>query len=254
MVQLFEQLQENKVVEDPSNLNLDKEVLLFECEPDSWKWMHPNLRHLLGWLYLIAFSMSFLLVPVSSLLLMIPWVWRTYPVHAAVFLLFLITMTKVPTREWPAARSWAQLWYPIFRMTVNMSPSTRQKYLDMGETRNFAICMHPHGIIPFHALLWAAFCDQYMKDEASGHYLYGFGAVADVVMQMPLLRTMMGWLSCSSASYNSLRAGLSQVRGRSSTRQFLWHHILSDLDKEYRAQYKKYYIFLISPILRRETL
>lgn len=201
----------NEVQLDPLNLSPDEEVKLFECEPQNWKWMHPNFRFLLGWWYLIVFSMSFLLVPTSCLFLMMPWVWRTYPLHALVFIMFLIMMARAPTREWPAARSWAQLWYEIFRVSVNMSPATRQKYLDMGETRNFAICMHPHGIIPFHALLWAAYCDQYMKDEKAGHCLYGFGAVADVVMQLPFLRTMMGWLSCSSAGYKTLKAGLSQV-------------------------------------------
>ena len=174
----------------PVNL-VQGEPDLFKCEPDSWRWMHPTARYALGWTYLVLFSASFLLLPVSGVILMVPYVWRNYPLTALSFLSLLVISTRVPTREWPAARSWAQLWYEIFRVSVNMSPETRKKYLAMGESHNFAVCMHPHGIIPFHALLWAAYCDQYMKDEETGRHLYGFGAVADIVMQMPLQRTMM---------------------------------------------------------------
>ena len=212
MVRRVLQQQHDKSI-DPSTDSAPVETAeLFKCEPDNWKWMHPRIRHIVGWIFLILFSMSFLLVPVSGLILMIPWIWRYYPITAGVYVIVLILLSIAPTREWPFFRSWAQLWYEIFQVSVNMSPETRQKYVQQSETHNFAICMHPHGIIPFHALLWAAYCDQYMKDEKNGKYLYGFGAVADVVMLLPVLRTVMGWLSCSSAGYNTLKAGLAQVR------------------------------------------
>ena len=49
--------------------------------------------------------------------------------------------------------------------------------------------MHPHGIVPFHAILWAAYCDQHYVYEDK--QLYGFGAAADVVGYLPFLRNIM---------------------------------------------------------------
>ena len=75
--------------------------------------------------------------------------------------------------------------------------------------------MHPHGIVPFHAVIWAAVADQYMVDPTSGKALYGFGAAADVVAYLPGLRNVMGWLSAGSADYKTLKDGLTKV-----TREF----------------------------------
>ena len=69
--------------------------------------------------------------------------------------------------------------------------------------------MHPHGIVPFQAILWTAYCDQYFRDEK--REMYGFGAAADVVAYIPFLRNIMAWLSGGSATYNVLRAGLVEV-------------------------------------------
>ena len=203
--------QKSVLKESQDTYSATDESVLFECVPESWTGWHPTIRHILGWAFLIIFSFSFLVLPVSGVMFMIPWVWRTYPLLSFLWLLLLVTLTMVPTKEWPAMRCWAELWYQIFKVSVNMSPATRQKYLDMSQTHNFAVCMHPHGIIPFQAVIWAAYCDQYLTDKVNGNKLYGFGAVADVVMQMPFLRSFMGWLSCSGAAYNTLKAGLSKV-------------------------------------------
>lgn len=72
--------------------------------------------------------------------------------------------------------------------------------------------MHPHGIIPLHAVLWTSYCDQYLKDENGD--MYGFGAAADAVEYVPLLRNIMAWLTAGSAAYNVLRDGL--VDGKSA--------------------------------------
>lgn len=68
--------------------------------------------------------------------------------------------------------------------------------------------MHPHGIVPIQALLWSAYCDQYLSNE--NRALYGFGAAADVVGYIPFLRNIMGWLSGGSASYKALKDGLTK--------------------------------------------
>jgi len=77
--------------------------------------------------------------------------------------------------------------------------------------QQFILAMHPHGIIPLHALLWVAYCDQYLSDKALNIQMYGFGAVADVVFYLPFLRTILGWLSVCSATYSTLRRGLIDV-------------------------------------------
>lgn len=72
------------------------------------------------------------------------------------------------------------------------------------------LAMHPHGIVPFQAILWSAFCDQYMRDPDSNETMYGFGAAADVVMFVPFLRNIMNFLSASSATYKALKDGLQE--------------------------------------------
>ena len=64
--------------------------------------------------------------------------------------------------------------------------------------------MHPHGIIPIHALLWASYCHQYLPE------LYGFGAVADVVTYLPIIRNVLGYLTTGSATYKILFNGITQ--------------------------------------------
>lgn len=184
---------------------------LFQCVPEDLLFLPPYMRYLLGWIFLLAFTLSFLIVPVTGLLFLMPWIWIKLPITTLCYGIVLFALSKVPTKEWPPARKLSQLWYEIFNLSVNMSPATRQKFLDESDNTHLAVCMHPHGIIPYHGLLWSAYCDQYLVDKVNGKFLYGFGAVADIVMQLPLLRTFMGWLACGSASYSTLKAGISEV-------------------------------------------
>lgn len=111
-------------------------------------------------------------------------------------------------RKW--FRKLGQLWYEIFDFSTNVGHEDAVKMLNYSDDHQLILAMHPHGIVPFHALLWAAFGDQYFTDEK--RELYGFGAVADVVMYMPFLRNIMGYLSGGSATYKVLRKGLVEVR------------------------------------------
>lgn len=78
-----------------------------------------------------------------------------------------------------------------------------------GDDNQYIIAMHPHGIVPFHAILWSAYCDSYLSSKVhKGKALYGFGAAADIVMYLPILRNIMGWLSAGSADYKTLKNGL----------------------------------------------
>ena len=52
--------------------------------------------------------------------------------------------------------------------------------------------MHPHGVVPIQALLWAAFADQYLRTPEHGT-VYGFGGMASVILYLPVLRTLSEW-------------------------------------------------------------
>lgn len=76
-------------------------------------------------------------------------------------------------RVW--ARQLGQLWYELFSFSSNLSPSDCQRLVQEGtyddelnsnsKAKQFIIGMHPHGIVPFHAVLWSAYCDQYLQYE-----------------------------------------------------------------------------------------
>jgi hypothetical protein len=111
----------------------------------------------------------------------------------------------------PWARKIGQLWYEIFDFSCNRSPEEIATILKYSDEHQLIMCMHPHGIVPFHAGLWAAYADQYLCDKESGRALYGFGAAADAVGYVPVLRNIMGWLSAGSASYKVLKNGITKV-------------------------------------------
>lgn len=106
-----------------------------------------------------------------------------------------------------------QLWYEIFQFSVNISPEEcLEKTKNELIHRKVILAMHPHGIVPFQAVLWAACADQYFVHPDTGEKLYGFGAAADVVQYVPFLRNILGFLSAGSAAYPVLKRGLVEVK------------------------------------------
>ena len=67
-------------------------------------------------------------------------------------------------------------------------------------------------MVPIQALLWAAYADQVLRTGKRGT-VYGFGGMASVVFRMPLLRTLMGWLTGMPASYALLKRNLTSGSG-----------------------------------------
>lgn len=120
---------------------------------------------------------------------------------------FLLTLHSV-VADRPAARRLGQLWYELLQFSVNISPEEIADTVAHSETHQLVLAMHPHGIVPFQAVLWAAFCDQYFQDKSKGYELYGFGAAADVVGYVPILRNVLAWFAAGSASYKALRDGI----------------------------------------------
>lgn len=112
----------------------------------------------------------------------------------------------LPGVEWPFFRTMGQLWYEIFEFKANLSPALISATLDKGDAESLITCMHPHGIIPFQGIIWAAYCDQYLKDK--DRFCYGFGATADAVLYLPFLRNIMMWLTAGPAGRDVLHKGL----------------------------------------------
>lgn len=111
-------------------------------------------------------------------------------------------------------------------MSCNLSPEdifSKQAY---SVDHQLILAMHPHGIVPFHAIIWAAYNYQYLTDKARDISLYGFGAAADVVQSIPLIRNILSWYSTGSASYKTLKEGLMEgkavfVPGRNPRHLFI---------------------------------
>jgi len=114
-----------------------------------------------------------------------------------------------------AYRRWfrrvGQLWYEILDFSCNKSKEELAAVIAYGRKHKMILCMHPHGILPIHAITWTAYCDQYLSDHETNDEVFGFGAAADVVFYVPILRNILGWLSAGSATYQVLRDGLKEV-------------------------------------------
>lgn len=157
---------------------------LYRCEPEYWLWMPKPVRIALGWVFASLFSLSFLSIPMA-LVLLIPAVWRNAPIGASLFLALLVLSVLAPAKESVFFRKACQLMYEVFDFSTNLSPSDIERLCKIGEKTQFIYGMHPHGIVPLHSGMYAAFNDQYMLS------IYGFGAVADVTLYIPFLRNIV---------------------------------------------------------------
>lgn len=176
---------------------------LYECIPEYWLWMPKWCRLALGQLAATTFSVAFLSIPLS-LLLLIPSLWRTIPLACGIFLTLIVISLLIPAREWNFIRKIPQLMYELYDMKCNLSPDDRERFMKLGESVQYIIAMHPHGIIPIQTALFAAFKDQYLSK------MYGFGGVADITLSMPFLRNIVFWLAGGSANYSALKDGLEK--------------------------------------------
>ena len=70
-----------------------------------------------------------------------------------------------------AARKFGQLWYEILNFSCNLDPDSLETLINEADNHQYIIAMHPHGVIPFHAILWSAYCDQYLTSGKSGKAL-----------------------------------------------------------------------------------
>jgi len=198
---------------------MDESPQLYPCEPDYWKnKFGRRTRIVIGYFLILIFELAFISIIWVPIFIFLPLFFDNLFTKclSALTLIALLTSLVLPPKEWIWARKLGQLWYELFSFSCNLSPAECQRFVDEGNTdtelnpnnksKQYIIGMHPHGILPFHAILWSAYCDQYMQHD--GKSLYGFGAVADVTLYIPFLRNFLGWLAAGSASYGPLIAGL----------------------------------------------
>lgn len=185
---------------------LERPAKLHTAVPVDWLWMPRQVRFTIGYLLLVWFTLLFFSIP-SFLMLLFPFMWRgsmwyfstTYVVAGAASLL-------MPELELPWMRPLFQLWYEILNFKTNLGSEDINYIVNYGEdkaaNRRLVTCMHPHGVLPYQAALWSAYCGQYAPE------LYGFGATADVVLSIPFLRNVISGLSAGRASFNVCYDGL----------------------------------------------
>ncbi len=182
--------------------------VLYKCEPVDWLWLPRPIRISLAYITTTLFSLTFFSIPFSACFLL-PMTWRKFPILSTIYVGSLILSMLLPLKEWPFFRKLGQLWYELFDFRCNLSKEAIDRIIIEGSTHQFIVAMHPHGIIPLQAVLWAGYCDQYLRNENGA--MYGFGAAADAVEYIPFLRNIMGWLTAGSAAYKVLKDGLTKV-------------------------------------------
>jgi len=168
------------------------EVKLYPCVPKDWLWLPRPLRAVLGWTSICLYTLCFL-TPVYGFALLLPYSWSSPALARChyVMLAAIVASYLAPMREWPAFRALGQLWYEIFQFSTNFAPKDCLHAIARGEEQQVILAMHPHGIVPFQAIMWASYCDQYFSDPATGCSMFGFGAAADAVAYLPFLRNWM---------------------------------------------------------------
>jgi len=184
---------------------------LLDCEiAEPWLLrLPPRLRDALAWTALTGVCSLYYLIPAAYTAVF--YLLLTGRITgAATSAALLVALSVVPMREWPAFRRAAQAFYPVLRVRHNSTPERverlMQEWHEGGD--RYILGMHPHGVVPLQAFVWCAFCDQYLRNEAWGT-LYGFGGMATVVTRLPVLRSLLGFLSGKPARYSVLKRGLT---------------------------------------------
>jgi len=176
---------------------------IYKCLPQAWLGVPPSIRKVIGWIYLVIFCSSFGFINIlPAMLLCVPYTWLYFPKTSSTILTFFIITWLLPRREWVAFRKLGQLWYEIFDFHCNLSDADREAVMETASSKQYIVCSHPHSIIPLHAVLWSAYCDQYLPP------IYGFGCSAEMAKYTPVLGNILNWLASGSATYKALRAGL----------------------------------------------
>ena len=155
------------VVATPTSTSDDK-VKLYKCEATDWLWLPKPFRIVLGWIYVIAFTLCFFALP-SLLLLAIPWMWSTPLLRkiSGTYLVCVIASYLIPAREWHSFRLLGQLWYEIFDMHHNLSDEELKHVVEYAQEKQLALKtmkeLYPD-VPPFYADLVYDLCKNNGQD------------------------------------------------------------------------------------------
>ncbi|GFH61222.1 hypothetical protein CTEN210_17698 [Chaetoceros tenuissimus] len=134
---------------------------------------------------------------IGPFLLSLPFLLYWFHSKAAgVLLCTNIFLSFHPIAPWIQFRRYFQLLYEMFNLHHNVTTRFIEKSRE--DNHLSIVAMHPHAIIPVHAFLWGAFCDQLLP------HLYGMGCTTDGALRLPLLRHILQWLDVGSAHKNAL--------------------------------------------------
>ena len=134
-------------------MSTSNNIKLYTCKPVHWMHLPKAFRLILGWITIMIFVFSFMSAA-FCILLLFPWTWRTFPVTSTIYFASVCISMIIPLREWPFGRKIGQLWYEIFQFSTNCSPERCKEMIERGDTEQFIMAMHPHGIVPLQAVLW----------------------------------------------------------------------------------------------------
>lgn len=203
--------------QQPSNWTLDgdENIEKLELAATSKYGRSPHILHKavpsrypspLPWHLQFLARLTALIVPalfyIGPVMLMTPLLLLPISLRGALLALSVdIVLAFVPVKEWPFFRHYFQLWYELFDFHHNLDVN-----MDADKTEDTSLLIystHPHGVIPIHGYLWCAFCDQHWPNR------YGFGALTDIALRLPILRHVMSWLSSTSATKKVLLERMS---------------------------------------------
>ena len=154
----------------------------------------PLHLRIAGWFLVCLCSSAFILGP---LLLMLPLVlYFSNPKAAATLLCIDVALAFCPVEPWKRFRTFFLLWFEIFDYHHNVTPKMKKVSMDANHLSIYA--NHPHGVIPLHGFLWAAFCHDFLTD------LYGVGCTTDAALRLPILRHILMSLSIGSARKDAI--------------------------------------------------
>jgi hypothetical protein len=179
----------------------------------------PRLRRALAWLIVTVFCSLYYVLP-GLVLASVALAYRGYRRAALGIAALLVAGACAPVRERASVRRFCQIFYEIFGVRHNLSDARIRVVVEDCVLRGdrFILGMHPHGVVPIQALLWAAYADQYLRTPEHGT-VYGFGGMATVILYLPGLRTLLGWLTGTPATYANLRHNLTSSTDKGETFQ-----------------------------------
>ena len=158
------------------------------------------LRRLLGYFSVTIFCQLFWVIPFISIT-MLSFLYRAYSLGklgatTATIAVVWFSLAFMPYKRWPWWSRVFRLWYEPFHVktylhTVNQTPP------DPALKRSI-MAMHPHRVIPLHSIIMSAIIEQHFP------HMYGFAVAADVLLRLPLMRQVIGWLNTYGSTKQSL--------------------------------------------------